>query len=814
MKRINIQRGLEESSLDEGGKRFRKKLERAIDANVMSGAGAAKKLLRDGIEPLEKAITKMIEQPRRGTRPSAVKWCVMIGPPAAAFMTLKVVLDGLRLRRPVRKLANDIANLILDELRWRKFRQEAPHLFRYRLDGFNTSSYRHKAGSLTATMRWAKINTEGLDKRMTPSEKVLVGIKLIDLLMIATQLVVRKKYFQVGRRRIVDYLEPTEETMSWMKKRNQFLEFLSPVNFPMVVMPQPWAPGKRGGYMFAQANKYPLIRKPHPEFRINIDSVVAPMPEVYKALNAVQATPFKINPHIWRMVQEINASGKALAGLPAAEPLEFPVKPHDIDTDEKSRKRYRDLKHDTHEEEHLRQVKANELQKTLGTARRMKGFKEFWFPTNLDFRGRLYPMSDYMSLQGMDVSRALLLFARGKPLGEDGAYWLAVAGANHCGTDPRTEEKIDKLSLDERAEWTVKNSDEIARMAQQPWDNPWWQLAESPLQFYAFCKEWVNYLDKGDDLVSGFPVTMDGTCNGVQHFSAMLQDEKAAKAVNMLDLARPQDLYQVVADTVIDLLVESEDHFAKVWLHSELVTRNLCKRPTMTFGYGAQRYGFTMQLHEYLTTEGLGHRVGKNRAEIKAACSYLASVIWRALQQTVKAAYDAMIWMRQMAQAICKTSKTQPIRWTAPTGFPVFQEYYKSESRRVATILAGKIIRPRIYTETDKSHAYKHQNAISPNFVHSLDAAALCKTVCLAVDRGVTSFGMIHDSYATVPADVGTLADCTREMFVEMYEKRNVIATFYQELLEQYKGDNHLPTPPKPGRLDVRQVINATFFFS
>ena len=95
-------------------------------------------------------------------------------------------------------------------------------------------------------------------------------------------------------------------------------------------------------------------------------------------------------------------------------------------------------------------------------------------------------MSDYFGPLETDLSRGLLLFSRGKKIQDDGAHWLAILGANLAGRDPRTGEKLGNLSLDERAEWTVRHSDELARIAKNPWDEAWWHLAKKPLQFYAF----------------------------------------------------------------------------------------------------------------------------------------------------------------------------------------------------------------------------------------------------------------------------------------------------------------------------------------
>ena len=50
----------------------------------------------------------------------------------------------------------------------------------------------------------------------------------------------------------------------------------------------------------------------------------------------------------------------------------------------------------------------------------------FYFPHNVDFRGRAYPMHPHLNHLGADLARGLLQFAEGRPLGEHGMFWLYV----------------------------------------------------------------------------------------------------------------------------------------------------------------------------------------------------------------------------------------------------------------------------------------------------------------------------------------------------------------------------------------------------
>ena len=48
-------------------------------------------------------------------------------------------------------------------------------------------------------------------------------------------------------------------------------------------------------------------------------------------------------------------------------------------------------------------------------------YNAIYFPHTADFRGRLYPASSYLTPQGNSLSKGLLKFADGKPLGTNEA---------------------------------------------------------------------------------------------------------------------------------------------------------------------------------------------------------------------------------------------------------------------------------------------------------------------------------------------------------------------------------------------------------
>jgi hypothetical protein len=62
----------------------------------------------------------------------------------------------------------------------------------------------------------------------------------------------------------------------------------------------------------------------------------------------------------------------------------------------------------------------------LAIARDFAGINEIYYPHNIDYRGRAYPISPQLNHLGSDLSRGLLEYADSKPLGKNGLRWLKV----------------------------------------------------------------------------------------------------------------------------------------------------------------------------------------------------------------------------------------------------------------------------------------------------------------------------------------------------------------------------------------------------
>lgn len=172
-----------------------------------------------------------------------------------------------------------------------------------------------------------------------------------------------------------------------------------------------------------------------------------------------------------------------------------------------------------------------------------------YFPWNLDFRGRAYPIPQNLSHLGSDLCRSLLLFSEAKPLGEHGLYWLKVHAANLYG--------VNKISLEDRCRWVDTNLTKIYDSALNPIDgDKWWTHADEPFQFLATCIEIYNAIESGSPETYNchLAVHQDGSCNGLQHYAALGRDEIGGTAVNLVPTNEniPQDVYSKVLAIVLE----------------------------------------------------------------------------------------------------------------------------------------------------------------------------------------------------------------------------------------------------------------------
>jgi DNA-directed RNA polymerase len=582
---------------------------------------------------------------------------------------------------------------------------------------------------------------------------------------------------------------------------------------PMLVKPRDWVAAKEGGYLSPElSNKISLVRKRGSDVYTETYSYEN-IPDVYDAVNFIQSTPFKINTYILDVFNKAVKKGLKIENLPACKPLSLysyplPKKLLKADMNEEQRntlRKWMSVNSHIRKEKQRYQSKMFTINITKELCTRMAQYDEFYFPHNLDYRGRVYPIPVIFNLHSLDYIRGMLLFAEAKELGENGARWLAIHGANCYG--------IDKESYDDRIKWVKDNELAILFAYRNPIDSTFWQKAKDPFQFLAFCKEWSGYCKFGNNYRCSLPIGVDATCSGLQHYSAMLKDPVGAKYVNVLPSDKPQDIYQEVADVLIRMLenikstsnVEEDVRMAEDWLKLG-INRKTTKRVVMTTVYSLTKYASRQYIEEYILDKDKNAFTDTFKASL-----WLANPLWDAVTEVIKGARFAMDYIKLCTKDLAKGQ--EGLLWQVPSGFTVHQKCVKKESKIIECPFGDKILNLTIVDDSDKVDANRQVNAACPNVIHSLDSCHLMMVANRLKEAGATSFTAIHDCFFTHACDLDKLQQVIREAFVDMYHD-NVFLEDFKNFLE-YNYKVTLPKVPENSsfNLDVTEVLKSPYFF-
>jgi DNA-directed RNA polymerase len=484
---------------------------------------------------------------------------------------------------------------------------------------------------------------------------------------------------------------------------------------------------------------------------------------VYRAVNALQATPWKVNGDA-HVVKEIWEAGLEVKGMPSRFDIPLPAKPADFDDNKEAR----DVAEAGRGNLPLNQRASSKRMltaKVMYVAEKFAAEPAIYFPIQLDFRGRMYAMPQYLNPQGSDLAKSLLTFAEGKPLGQARvADWLAVHIANTFG--------YDKCSLEDRCTSGRRTPQRPHRVdgerpARRPLVGRGRQALPVPRRLHRVDRLKV---EQGESYVCSLPIMVDGSCNGLQHFSAMLRDEVCGRHVNLIPAEKPSDIYAAVAragDAVPDRRTRptSTRQLARLRHHPQALQAAGDDPPLRRHPQRGEEY-----IMEHVYEQELeAHKPHPFGDKARKAVTTSRASVWQAMGEVVVGPRLAMDWLRSAARVVGKEGSVDqlddPDRLLGPAGVPRHvQPPGQDQDRR----------RDRLHLpprrEANKLDGRKQVQALSPNFVHSLDAAALMLTICTAQDRGLTAFAAIHDSYGTLAADMQTLLDTLRECFVRMYQ--------------------------------------------
>lgn len=726
-----------------------------------------------------------------------------------AYMGIQVIFQRLSHKKipSWTSLAQTLGGRIEFEHKTRKFEMLHPGYYftvMQSLQHQQVQSYDHIRGVLTKKMRDFDMEWNEWSNTI----KVQVANKILVSILHVMDDVFFRNIRKNSSNNTEAFIDVTPAAEEWLAEFEAERGFLTPARLPTLIKPRPWAlvDGRIDGGYYSYRLHTPMIKVRHKD---HADFVAEHCPEEHiAAINKMQEVPWQINRRVLEVQRQMFRENIKHPGIPDRNPYPTPKAPaylegltkEDMTEDQLTAfMEWKGAAKSVHRANKSRQGEIVQFKMSYDLALKYQDYEQFYYVYTADFRGRVYASTPGLSPQGNDTSRALLKFAVGKPAGSTGLYWLAVHGANLYG--------IDKVSFEDRVDWVYNHHDDFQRIAEDPiGTREFWGAADKPWQFLAFVFDWAG-TDYGKNPLglSYIPVGLDGSCNGLQHYSALLRDPVGGAAVNLTNSELPADIYQQVSDLLQRNLVDLQhtDPMASIWLGAR-IDRKLAKRPVMTLPYGSTQ----TSARQYIYDWALDHREnfpGFSDQEIFRACIWLTPHLWYAMKNVVVAASEAMSWIQTRVTKLTKKTH-QAITWVSPVGFPVYQPYVERETKRVETrTLSGIRISMNVNEDTDTVCRSKQRSGIAPNFVHSLDSSHMVRVINASDFDG---YAMVHDDFGTHACDVGKMWQIIREEFVKMYYNKDLLRDWN---IQQGHYDGEYP---EMGDLDLMQVMMSEYFFS
>lgn len=778
--------------------------------NEESGRGYdnpyAQAVYRRFVEPMAEVIGAYLGEVKRGVQAAAKGLLREHDPLVLSFITIRAILGSSQEERlTLVKLAENIGRTVYGETILAKFEEINPELYYTLVHDFErrmTKSERHR-------LRVFKMSADkaGVELPFWASTDV-VGVGTL-LVSIAREIgaVDMSEVRHRGKKQYLVSMSP--EVVGIVQQVTNFVVGAMPNVLPCVEPPRPWVTASDGGYhSTAMRCNAPCVVRGRPFVEREDD--VPPM--VLRAVNRLQRDVWEVNGDILRIVDEVKDHfdvGEVLSQAEFPKPdkpewLAEDMRREDM-TDEQLQDfaRWRSEVREWHTTTRSRGRQWGRFYEALRVARLLQD-QEIYFVWQMDYRGRFYAMGRGINPQGSDLQKALIRARNGAELtgNPEAIRAFKIAGAGRFG--------YDKATMDERVQWVNDRHALILACATDPINNRQWTEADSPFQFLAWCLEYAGLVEAelaGRTFLTKLPLGQDGSCNGLQHYSAMLRDEIGGEATNLVPGPTQQDLYGRVAEATIAVVKADtsadEGLIGHRWrLHP--IARGMVKRSVMTLPYGATRFSCAdFILKEYLQPR---HAPEFAREEYSRASNWISYRVWKAIGQVVVKAREAMEWLQDACDELT-VAGIREVAWRSPSGFRVRQYYAKIDVVQIVTrLVGGARIRPSVAVATDEVDKKRHKNGIAPNFVHSCDAAHMHFLINAAEDAGLGHLAFIHDDYGALAPDVPKLHELIRQTFVDMYVEHDPLKDF----ADTFGIQKELPTK---GTLDIQQVKDSVYFF-
>lgn len=307
---------------------------------------------------------------------------------------------------------------------------------------------------------------------------------------------------------------------------------------PFIEKPKEWGPDLQdlGGWHMLEL-RHPLVKQ---DFN-NGNQLIINYKKIYPIINRLQNIEYEINKEFLNFVLEHKD-----------KIYEFLLK---------------DFKKDSQAYKTIKE----QYDITLNLAVYMSNYKKFYFTFEFDYRGRLYPHSEYLNYQGNLLARSLIRWHNSK---KKDMKWLEIACVS-----------LYKGMLGYSYEDMVLLYQQLFKNLKfENWYD-YFKNAKEPILWLTLFYELKNNLKEETKYIIWF----DATCSGSQLISLLVNDESYFKELNLSWENKVYDYYTVIYEKYGNIKGIADDH-----------VRKIIKKTVMTINYGLTRIGCHKKIYPLL----------------------------------------------------------------------------------------------------------------------------------------------------------------------------------------------------------------------
>lgn len=436
-------------------------------------------------------------------------------------------------------------------------------------------------------------------------------------------------------------------------------------------------------------------------------------------------------------------------------------------------------------------------------------FEYFYEVYNVDFRGRLYPVSEYLNHQGNPLAKHLIYFYEDSPLD---LYWFKVYCVRLWG----------KVLPYESADEMIRYFDDtLCHEMEQFRTNNCWLKADEQIAFLNCCLEYERYLIFGKYYTTGMPIYFDATCSVMQIISLLFRLEDYATDLNIVKKTSSDEIgdfymaniaeYQTNINNIIEKLKLEVKPFNFTMENytaiEEILTRNnvwrkLFKHILMTKEYGLTYYGIYSKLKDGNYKYKLNLNEEQREFLLKTIWYYLINnkifknldLISEIVKEVTDLNKDIVFYTNENGFASAK----KDAKWLVKQRYNVMlTKTITFDGSKSKNISKRKVTFK--YPDKEKIDKSKQVMAFKANLIHHLDSLWIHNLVNVLGKQNINVL-TIHDCFGVQMKNIETLNKEARSVLTNIFNNRENLLNLLLQLekakntklqkktLEEYKG--------------------------